>query len=462
MFDAYELKTKPGNGPLISGVEVREHYLTVPRQWDNPDPGDTVTVFARELIAEGANERPRLVYMQGGPGCFSPRPTDNSGWIGAALKKFRVVLLDQRGTGKSQRADLQTLGSLPVAEQIRRLSLMRSDSIVADAEALRRALSENDPVAGDIPRDQGGYQQWASLGQSFGGFCNTTYLSNPHARQGLLAVFFTGGLPALDTSADDIYRATYAQTAQRCKEFYQAIPGSEDTVRHICAHLEDTEETLPTGERLSARRFRTIGINLGRSTGFNALYYLLEDPFVQVKGTKRMNPWLLEKISPQVSYGTSPLYGVLHETIYAGATQALAGQATNWAAQRIRAEVPGFAEDADPTDTSEPFFLTGEHIYPWFFEEDPALRPLAQAAQALAQKSDWTPLYDVAELRESQVPGTAAVYTPDMFVPAVYSLENASLQKRLQVWQLDDYHHNALGANGEFIFAGLMERCPRP
>ena len=35
---------------------------------------------------------------------------------------------------------------------------------------------------------------------------------------------------------------------------------------------------------------------------------------------------------------------------------------------------------------TQPFYLTGEHIFPWQFEEDPALRPFIDAAHALAAK----------------------------------------------------------------------------
>ena len=45
---------------------------------------------------------PWLLYLQGGPGFEAPRPTESSSWLKAALHHgFRVVLLDQRGTGRS-------------------------------------------------------------------------------------------------------------------------------------------------------------------------------------------------------------------------------------------------------------------------------------------------------------------------------------------------------------------------
>lgn len=37
----------------------------------------------------------------GGPGFEAPRPTEASAWLKAAVQHFRVILLDQRGTGRS-------------------------------------------------------------------------------------------------------------------------------------------------------------------------------------------------------------------------------------------------------------------------------------------------------------------------------------------------------------------------
>ena len=38
---------------------------------------------------------PYLLYLQGGPGFESPRPTEASGWIGKASEEYRVILMDQ-------------------------------------------------------------------------------------------------------------------------------------------------------------------------------------------------------------------------------------------------------------------------------------------------------------------------------------------------------------------------------
>lgn len=38
---------------------------------------------------------PYLLYLQGGPGFESPRPTEASGWISKACEEYRLILLDQ-------------------------------------------------------------------------------------------------------------------------------------------------------------------------------------------------------------------------------------------------------------------------------------------------------------------------------------------------------------------------------
>ena len=60
-------------------------------------------------LADGA--LPCLLYLQGGPGFPSARPTlPPGGWTKAALAKgYRVLLLDQRGTGRSTPVTRQSL-----------------------------------------------------------------------------------------------------------------------------------------------------------------------------------------------------------------------------------------------------------------------------------------------------------------------------------------------------------------
>lgn len=269
------------------------------------------------------------------------------------------------------------------------------------------------------------------LGQSFGGFCITTYLStHPDA---IRYAYLTGGLPGL-VSAEDTYRATYAKLAARQQRFLDAVPFAEDRIREICHHLDNSDERLPTGERLSSRRFRTIGIELGRGAGFENLALLLDAPFHHIRGEKRLHGDALADLSTRLSFEAAPLYAVIHETIYAGTPA--------WAAHRVREEFD--------------VLLTGEHIFPWQFEEDPALRAFRPVAEELAAR-EWESQYDVAALGEASAVCAAAVYRDDIFVPRELSLDTAAHFRDLRVWETAGYQHNGLRVDGARILRHLME-----
>ena len=80
-----------------------EHTLTVPLDHDRPG-GATIEVFAREVAPSHGSDRPYLLFLQGGPGHEAPRPIrwpSAPAWLARALRDYRVIMLDQRGTGRS-------------------------------------------------------------------------------------------------------------------------------------------------------------------------------------------------------------------------------------------------------------------------------------------------------------------------------------------------------------------------
>jgi hypothetical protein len=143
---------------------------------------------------------------------------------------------------------------------------------------------------------------------------------------------------------------------------------------------------------------------------------------------------------------THPLYGVLHEAIYAQ------GQATRWSAERVRAEYPEFAWAAD-----KPFYFTGEMIYPWMFEEDSGLRPLREVAEILAYETDWPPLYDAARLAANTVPCAAAIYSDDMYVERLFSEETARRIRGCRVWLTNEFQHDGIRIDGETVLGRLFD-----
>ena len=312
------------------GTVLTEHVFAVPLDHGRPD-GEQIEVFAREIVAATKAEAdlPWLVFLQGGPGFGAQRPAGRETWLDRALEDYRVLLLDQRGTGRSSPATRQTLGSLgsPRA-QADYLTHFRADSIVLDAELIRRDL------AGGAP--------WSVLGQSFGGFCTVTYLS--FAPHGIREALITGGLPGLSVTADDVYRHTYRTVACKNAAHYERYPDDAEQARRVARYLSEHEVRRPDGGLLSVRAFQSVGSLLGQSTGSHALHYLLEDPFA---GSELADAFLYA-VQSMVSFAGAPLYALLHEACYAQ------GRATRWAAQRIRAEFPEFDAGAAVDEDGEP------------------------------------------------------------------------------------------------------------
>jgi pimeloyl-ACP methyl ester carboxylesterase len=396
------------------GLVLTEHELAVPLDHARPD-GPQITVFAREVADPDGRDRPFLVFLQGGPGHEADRPTrlpTSPAWLDRALQDYRVLMLDQRGTGRS--TPVGTLPGMSPAEQADHLALFRADSIVADAELLREHL---------------GVERWSVLGQSFGGFTALTYLSR--APGSLREVLFTGGLPPVGPRIDDIYVATYATMLERTRRFYDRYPGDRDRLLALQGLADAGELTLPGGDPVSSWRLRSIGSKLGMSDGAERVHYLLElDP---------ASPAFRHDLAAAMPFrGRNPIYTVLGEACCAD------GQATRWSAERMMPEVVR----EDPTQ------FTGEHIYPWSLE-DHELAPLAEATHLLAER-EWPRLYDEEVLRSLEVPCAAAIYAEDAYVDRALSEETARLIPSMRPWVTNEYQHNGLRVAGGQILDRLI------
>jgi pimeloyl-ACP methyl ester carboxylesterase len=416
----------------LPGLVLSELEFRVPLDYSQLGSQE-ISVFARSVMAPGKEDahRPWLVFLQGGPGNPAPRPDSQSGWLKRALKEYHVLLLDQRGTGRSTPITHQTLARLPgptaQAEYIRQF---RADNIVRDAEFIRREMLGED-------------SKWSVLGQSFGGFCAVRYLAA--APDGLREAFIAGGLPPLERTADDIYRATYRRVAARNERYYERYPADAKLALAIVAHLSSQSVELPGGGILSPRRFQQIGMAFGMSNGFEQAHYLLENAFVQGAGGAELSYVFLRGIENQSLFEANPLYALLHEAEYCQE------EASGWSAERIRAEYPEFALADD-----RPVYFTGEMVYPWMFDEYVYLRPMKGAAELLASFSGWPRLYDTAALERNRVLCAAAVYYDDMYVEESFSADTARHIRGLRAWVTNEYDHNGLRADGERLLDRLI------
>ncbi|MEV7228112.1 alpha/beta fold hydrolase [Polymorphospora sp. NPDC051019] len=414
----------------IPGIHVTDHEVEVPLDWSAPDSGGTIRVFARELVdpVRRRDDLPRLLFLQGGPGGKSPRPTAVDGWIGEALKSHRVVLLDQRGTGRSSRIDGRVLAARGDASaQADHLTRFRADSIVRDAEHLRRTVF--------------GGGRWSTLGQSYGGFLTLTYLSL--APEGLDACYVTGGLPSVWPDAAEVYRRTYPRVEAKNREFYARYPHHVDTVARIADRLAAGDVVLPSGDPLTVRRFQNLGLDFGMKPGYERMHWLLDEAFAT--GDDEPSDTFLAQVEARTGYTDNPLFIALQETLYG----APGSGATAWAAQAERDRLPRFAEDA------RPLLFTGEMVYPWMFEEIRTLRPFRAAVELLAAREDWSPLYDLDRLAANEVPVAAAVYFDDMYVDANLQLATAAHVAGTRVWVTNEYEHDGIGSGR--VLSRLLE-----
>ncbi|XP_021850495.1 uncharacterized protein [Spinacia oleracea] len=438
-----------GNWFSLPELRLRDHYFTVPLDYslrsDSSFP--KISVFAREVVAAGKEDQPLpyLLYLQGGPGFESPRPTESNGWIGKACEGYRVVLLDQRGTGLSTPLNTSSMRQMKSAEDLAQyLKHFRADNIVNDAEFIRERIV---PEAGP----------WTILGQSYGGFCAVTYLS--FAPQGLKQVLVTGGIPSIKNgcTADAVYHACFEKIVRQNEKYYERFPQDVEVVRNIVKYLENCEEggvPLPSGGMLTPRGLQTLGLaGLGSGTGFERLHYLLErawDPVITPGAQKQLSYYFLNAFDNWGGFNTNPLYAILHEVIYCQ------GAPSQWAAQRIR-EANGSKFDAiKAAKEGRPVYFTGEMVFPWMFDEISALKHLKELSQILSEKKDWPPLYDVAALENNKVPVAAALYYEDMYVNFDLAMETAKHISGIRLWITNEYMHSGLRDGGSHVFDHLM------
>ncbi|MEU3252529.1 alpha/beta fold hydrolase [Streptomyces sp. NPDC006997] len=418
------------------GVVLTDRRFTVPL--DHADPaGETIEVYGREVVAsdKAHQDLPWLLYLQGGPGFGANRFVGRQAWLGRALQEYRVLLLDQRGTGHSTPANRQTL---PLrggpAAQADYLTHFRGDSIVRDCELIRRELTGGAP--------------WTVLGQSFGGFCAVSYLSL--APEGLRTALITGGLPSLDAHADDVYRAAYPRVERKVTAHYARYPQDVERARRIADHLLNHEVVLPNGYRLTVEAFQSLGILLGGGDGSHRLHYLLEHAFVPTPVGAALSDAFQEEVQGLLSYAGHPLYALVHEAIYGQDARP-----TDWSAERVRAEFPQF-DAAKALAGDAPLLFTGETVHPWMFASDPALRPLRETADLLAARTDWRPLYDAERLAANEVPVAAAVYHDDMYVDTAHALTTARAVRGLRTWVTDEFEHDGVRAGGPRVLDRLL------
>ncbi|WKD59534.1 alpha/beta fold hydrolase [Corynebacterium caspium] len=402
----------------FADLRFDEITLEVPLTPNSTDPRK-IDIFARIISRREGEHLPFLFFLQGGPGSEAPRPRfdgHDPSWLRPALERYRVVMVDQRGTGRSTPVGDKLLETGSAAEVAEYLSYLRADGIVRDCEALREEL---------------GAAKINLLGQSFGGFTTLHYLSvHPDS---LDNVYITGGLPAIGRPTEDIYALTFEKMRYLSENYYRRFPAHREKVKDLVARAARGEIILPSGEVVSPSRMRGIGFNLGGDVGWENLYWLLElDPDSNA---------FRHDLAAIMPYGTrNPIYYVLHESSYAD------GVVTNWSAQRV--QPADFAADTS--------LFYGEHVFQEWTNTVPELQPWKEVTDILAQW-EWPTLFDPEVLQSVQVKGAAAVYFHDAYVPLEYSLETAQLLPDLRLFITSEHEHSGLRSSKGKILKHLFE-----
>lgn len=475
----------------LPGLYVEDHAVDVPLDWRgtspallagaddpepsrlcsesavlNPDPafaGKKIRLFYRTacLPQNVGRDLPAVVYLQGGPGGAGPRVLDaqSDGWLAEAVKHFRVVLPDQRGTGRSSAVDGHRMDQLreealargadPARLQANYLKRFLADSIVRDFEYLR--LTD---FAG---------ARWVTLGQSYGGFLTLCNLSTfPH---GVAASFVGGGIPHVPASAKDVYAHTFPRMVSKTNAWYKKYPVDQERVELLADRISAGDVLLPDGSPFSVRRFQLCGGGLGMKPAPERLHNLLDLAFSDGDGSAQsalaaagsdvskvyVNRGFAEGVQTLTGSAANPLYWTLQEFIYADGKL---DEPIRWAAAHEADARPEFSEAA------RPLMFYGEAMFPWMFQEDPALRPFADAMDVLMEDIEFGQLYDTEQLAANAVPLRCAVYFDDLYVDSGLQLDTLSRVGNSRAWVTNEFEHD--GLHGDVVFRRLFEEaCDR-
>lgn len=472
----------------LPGLYVEDHAVDVPLDWrgtspaevagvDDPEPsmlslassslepdpsfaGKKLRLFYRTLcLPENVGrDLPLIVFLQGGPGGAGPRVLDAciDGWIEEAVKHFRVILPDQRGTGRSSAVDghrmeqvaeeARALGLDPARHQADYLKRFLADSIVRDFEYLRLA--------------EFGGARWVTLGQSYGGFLTLCNLSTFPA--GVAASFVGGGIPHVPASAADVYAHTFPRMAEKTCSWYQKYPVDQERVALLADRLSAGDVVLPDGSPFSVRRLQLAGGGLGMKPAPERLHNLLDLAFSEGDGSAAgalaaaggdarkvyVNRGFAEGVQTLTGSATNPLYWTLQEFIYADGHM---DEPIRWAAAREAGKRPEFSEDA------RPLMFFGEAMFPWMFQEDPALTPFAAAMDVLMEDTEFGQLYDGEQLAANSVPLRCAVYFDDLYVDSRLQLDTLSRVGNSRAWVTNEFEHD--GLHGNKVFKHLFDEA---
>jgi pimeloyl-ACP methyl ester carboxylesterase len=349
---------------------------------------------------------------------------------------MQMLFLDQRGTGLSTPVTAQTLALQgEIKEQVDYLKLFRADTAVKDWEAIRKCLTA------DYPEEK---KKWSIIGQSYGGFVATTYLSQ--APEGLREVFTVGGLPPVSQkNPDEVYRRLYRKVLERNGKYYEKYPEDVKAVADIARLLqgEDSPIMLPDGGELSLVRLLSMGICFGFHGGLDLVHDVVLRTINDLEAFGFLTKPTLYRIQAMGSFEDHVLYAIIHESIYCQR-----GGKSGWSASRLLSE--------HQTPSNEPWSFIGEMVLRDHFAVYSELKLFWEVADSLAKFDDWPDLYDVDQLKQNNVPVYSATFIDDMYVDFEFAQETARMIKGAKTFVTNMMYHDALRSRTDEVFKNLF------
>ncbi|GJJ11753.1 hypothetical protein Clacol_005991 [Clathrus columnatus] len=392
-------------------------------------------------------EDPETYDLKGGPGY----EVDIFEMQGVAreihARGYQTLWLDQRGTGLSTPICPDVLSSKSDVDICEYVKHFRADNIVRDCEMIRWILLGDRPNPTD--------RKWTIMGQSFGGFCSITYLSfYPFA---LKEVFLAGGLAPLIYNPDPAYRRLFPRIIKRNIIYYKKYPKDIRRVGAIGFYsLVFVDDLLPNGGNLTPRRFQQLGLDFGFSGGIDRVHQIVFRAANDLKLFGQLSYKLLQSIQNATALDGNPLYMLFQETLYCN------GRASNWSAERLLEDYPEFDWDIIKLKPdSEPLFFLGEMVLRHMFDDYAGLRPFKGAAEILAQKTDWPPLFNLKQLMKNEVPVSAMTFLDDMYIDFDLSQDTTERINNVEQCITNQLFHNAIIHDPKTLMSNLFELSKR-
>ncbi|CZR65926.1 related to proline iminopeptidase [Phialocephala subalpina] len=399
--------------PVPGKILIEELFFDVPLDHSSPSHR-TIRIFARSATRYSlpihplsspesikASQKPWLLWLQGGPGGACPTPQSQACTHIFLDHGYQVLHVDQRGTGLSTPVTAATLALQgDVQQQADYLKLFRADSIVRDAEAIRKVLTAEYPEE---------LKRWTIYGQSFGGFCAFTYLSfHP---EGVQDAFVSGGVPPIGKSVDEVYSKLFIQAKKRNKAYYTKFPMDVKRVYKLVEHFDSKGGLpMPSGGVMTGKRFLLLGMNFGSKGGIQSVHDLVLKMSSELEHFGFITRPSLSSFEGSTNFDDNAIYAILREAIYCD------GKSSNWAAERMSSSFPEFSLGNKTASKDQPLYLPGGMVFPFMFDVCPELQQLKDVAHLLATFENWPKLYDEEQLKRNKVPLYVASFVDDAYV----------------------------------------------